>query len=187
MNSSSHLVRAVRGFTLVEFLAVVAIAGILAAVAVPSMIRFVKSVRLTSATNDLFASFLMARSEAAKRNSRVVLCKSGDGATCARTGGWEQGWLVFHDSNSSGSRDSGEEIVLRGQALAADLRLTGNLNVARYISYAPSGETRLASGAFQAGTITLCNHSTQQAEARQIIVSSSGRPRVQRTRLDQCA
>ena len=95
--------------------------------------------------------------------------------------------MVFQDSNSSGSRDSGEEIVLRGQALAADLRLTGNLNVARYISYAPSGETKLASGAFQAGTITLCNHSTQQGEARQIIVSSSGRPRVQKTRVNQCA
>ena len=67
-----------------------------------------------------------------------------------------------------------------------DLRLSGNLNVAKYVSYTPTGEARLASGGFQAGTITLCNPSLQREEARQIVISSVGRPRVQKAQVAQC-
>lgn len=187
MNTPAHSLRSARGFTLVEMMVVVAIAAILAGIAVPSMKRLVKSVQLTSATNELFSSFLLARSEAAKRHSRVALCKSADGTSCARTGGWEQGWIIFHDNNNTGTREASEELVWHAQALNADMRLTGNLNVARYISYAPNGETKLAGGAFQAGTITLCNQSGQSAEARQIILASGGRPRVNRTFVASCS
>jgi type IV fimbrial biogenesis protein FimT len=176
-----------RGFTLVELLIVIAIIGVLAGVATPAMNRLVKSVKLTSATNDLFASLMMARSEAVRRNSRVALCKSSDGILCAATGGWEQGWIVFHDTNNNGTHESGEEIVMRAQPLSTDLRLSGNLNVAKYVSYSPSGAAKLASGGFQAGTITLCNESAGSGEARQIILSSAGRPRVQKTQIPSCA
>ena len=151
------------------------------------MTATVRSVQLSSASNDLLAGLLMARSEAIKRNGRVVLCKSADGISCAGTGGWEQGWIVFHDGNNNGTRDGGEEIIQRAQALSADLRVTGNLNVARYVSYAPTGATRLVGGGFQAGTITLCRQSAEGGEARQIVLSSSGRPRVQKTLVGACA
>ena len=62
---------------------------------------------------------------------------------------------------------------MRAQALLGTLRLTGNLNVAQYVSYAPTGATKLVGGGFQAGTLTLCNHSLG-GEARQIILSPAG-------------
>jgi type IV fimbrial biogenesis protein FimT len=176
-----------RGFTLVELLIVLAVAAVLAGVTVPAMNALVKSVKLTSATNDLFASLLMARSEAVKRNSRVALCKSSDGISCASSGGWEQGWIVFHDTNNDGMHASGEEIVMRAQALSPDLRLSGNLNVAKYVSYSPSGNAKLVGGGFQAGTITLCNESASSGEARQIILSTAGRPRVQKIQIASCS
>jgi len=166
---------------------VVMIAAILAGTAVPSMRGLIRSTNLSSATSDLFASLTMARSEAVKRNSRVVVCKSSNGVTCVASGGWEQGWIVFHDSDNSGTREAGEELVQHVQALSGDLRLSGNLNVSRYVSYSGAGTAKLLSGAFQAGTITVCNVSPGAVEARQIILNSSGRPRVQRTQLASCA
>jgi type IV fimbrial biogenesis protein FimT len=171
---------------LIELVTVLAIASILAGSAVPSFLGLMRSTKLTNSANDLFASLVLARSEASKRNSRVVLCKSADGISCSPTGGWEQGWIVFHDANDDGKRDPTERIVSRVDPLPRDMRLSGNLNVAKYISYAPTGETKLTSGAFQAGTITLCNASSKGEEARQIVLNAVGRPRVQKARVASC-
>jgi len=174
------------GFTLIELAAVMAVAAVLVGVGVPPLTEMVRSIRLSSASNDLLAGLHMARSEALKRNGRGVVCKSSDGVSCASTGGWEQGWMVFHDANNNGSRESGEAIVERGHALAGDLRVTGNLNVVRYVSYTGTGTTKTVGGGFQSGTLTMCRQSVDGGEARQIIISSSGRPRVQKTLVDSC-
>lgn len=177
-----------RGFTLIELAVVLAVAGILLGSAVPSFTGFIKSVNLTSTTNDFFAGMVMARSEAAKRKSRVAMCKSADGISCTTQGGWEQGWIVFHDTSNDGLRQGGEEIVWRAQAMPHDIRVLGNITVAKYLSYAPTGEAKFAgSSAFQAGTITLCNASAAPQTARQIVISSSGRPRVQKAHVGSCA
>jgi type IV fimbrial biogenesis protein FimT len=178
--------RFARGFTLIELMIVLAVAAVLAGVGAPAMTATVKSVQLSTSSNDLFSSLFMARSEAIKRRARVAVCKSADGIGCARDGGWHQGWLVFHDADNDGERSAAEAIIQRGLPLAASMRATGNLNVARYVSYAPTGTTKLVGGSFQAGTITLCRESADAGEARQIIVSSSGRPRVQKARVDEC-
>ncbi|WBY01582.1 GspH/FimT family protein [Ramlibacter tataouinensis] len=177
---------AARGFTLVELLVAIALTALLAGLAAPAMTAMTRSVRLTSAANDLFASLLIARSEAVKRAGRVTLCKSADGRACSATGGWEQGWIVFHDTGGLGTREAGEHVLLHAQPLDQRLRLSGNLNVARYVSFTASGATALASGAFQAGTITMCHASMEGSEGRQIVLSASGRARAQRKVLDRC-
>lgn len=179
--------RAARGFTLIELMIVLAIIAVMAGTGLPAMTSTIRSVQLTTASNDLLWSLFLARSEAIKRKTRVVVCKSADGLTCAQAGGWQQGWLVFQDQDNDGLHDNGEAVLQRGAPLAADMKVTGNLNVARYVSYAPTGTTKLVGGSFQAGTITLCRQSLEPADARQIIVSSSGRPRVQKVKVDECA
>jgi type IV fimbrial biogenesis protein FimT len=175
------------GFTLLELLVAVTAALVLLLVAAPSMSAAITSVKLTSTSNNFLSHIYLARSEAIKRNGRVVLCKSADGATCAASGGWEQGWIVFHDTNNNGVIDSGELVIARQQALPAAFRLTGNQNVAKYVSFEPTGVTRLVGGGFQAGTLTLCRQSAASNEARQIILNAVGRPRVQKLQIASCA
>jgi type IV fimbrial biogenesis protein FimT len=175
-----------RGFTLLELLVAVTATLVLLLVAAPSMSAVINSMKLTSASNNLLSHIYLARSEAIKRKGRVVLCKSADGATCASSGGWEQGWIVFHDSNNNGVIDAGELVIARQQSLPAALKLTGNQNVAKYVSFESSGSTRLVGGGFQAGTLTLCRQSASANEARQIILNAVGRPRVQKLEIASC-
>lgn len=174
------------GVTLIELLLVLVIVATLQTLAAPAMSGFADSLRLSAGINSLLSSIHLARSEAIKRNGRVVLCKSAAGDACASTGGWEQGWIVFHDANNNASLDVGEVILSREQALPQPIRLTGNGPVTSYVSYTPMGTTRYTSGAFQAGTLTVCPESATRVEARQIVISSAGRPRTVKSRVAHC-
>lgn len=174
------------GFTLVELLVVMLLMAIFLSLAMPSLAGMANSMRLTTATNSLFSSLLFARSEAIKRNSRVVVCKSASGNACIGTGGWEQGWIVFHDPNNNASLDAGEIVLSREQAVPYPIRLTGNEPVVSYVSYTPTGKTNYTSGAFQAGTLTICIESATQVEAREIKINIAGRPRTLKTTVTRC-
>lgn len=115
-----------RGFTLIELMTVVAVAAILATIAAPSFKNFVVGQRVKSAANEFTMAATLARSEAIKRNSRVGLCVSATGTSCATSGGWEQGWIAYHDANANGVVDTGEMILLRQQAYS-NVVLTGSL------------------------------------------------------------
>ena len=174
------------GFTLIELLVVVAVMAVLQALAAPAFPAMVDSARMTMAVNSLFSSLMLARSEAIKRNGRAVACKSADGEACAKTGGWEQGWIVFQDDNNNAALDAGEARLFRQQALHPSIRLVGNGPVAGYVSFNRDGATKYTSGAFQAGTLTACAMSMTNAEARQIVISSTGRVRTARSKLEHC-
>lgn len=174
------------GATMLELMVVVAVSAILLGIGIPSFASFTSNSRLANATNSLVSSLHLARSEAIKRSARAVMCPSSTATTCAASGGWHQGWLLFHDANNNAVLDGGETVILTQAGMPEGFRLTGNTPVSRYISYTPSGATRQISGAFQAGTLTVCNDSGSSDEARKIIISSTGRPRVVRTTLAAC-
>ena len=174
------------GTTLLELMVVLSIAGILLAIGIPAFSYLAHSSRLSSATNEMVSSLHLTRSEAIKRSSRVVMCTSATGTSCAASGGWHQGWLVFHDANNNAALDAGETVIMARQALPAGFSLTGNKWISKYISYTPSGATRMTSGVLQVGTLTLCNESGAPGAARQVIISSTGRPRTEKTTLASC-
>lgn len=172
-----------RGATLIELLVVLVIAAILLAAAVPALSAQVRASQVSGATNELLSAIHLARSEAIKRRSRTVVCSSPDGLHCA-DGGWQQGWIVFHDSNNNAQHESDEVLIASRPAFPQGLSITGNLWVARYISYAPHGGSLLVSGAWQAGRLTVCGKTGSSQAVRQIIISSTGRPRT--VKLEVC-
>lgn len=165
------------GVTLLELMVVLAVAAILLLVGIPSFASLAHSSRLSSATNEMISSLHLARSEAIKRGSRVVACTSATGASCAASGGWDQGWVVFHDANNNASVDDGESVILAHSPLPQGYWMKGESKVSRYISYSSSGGTKHVSGAFQAGALILCNGSALSDGARKVIISSTGRAR----------
>ena len=171
-----------RGFTLVELTATVAVATIVVAIGVPSLRRAIESRHLDRAVMAMFSTLGLARSEAIKRNAPVVLCKSPDGAACAAGGGWEQGWVTFHDANNNADLDAGETVIQKAEAVGAGVHFSGNLKVARYISFSGVGAPRTVGGAFQAGTLTAC----RDKQGRQVILSATGRARLGKAPAADC-
>lgn len=174
------------GVTLIELLTVLAVVAIFQLLAVPAMSSLLDSIRMSTGINTLLTSIHFARNEATKRNDRVVMCKSAGTGECVRSGGWEQGWIVFHDRNNNAIFDAGDSMLLSEPALPTHFKLAGNSPLVNYVSYTANGTTQLISGAFQAGTFTLCRQSDTSVQARQIVISSGGRPRTTKVMVENC-
>lgn len=166
-----------QGFTLIELIMALTILAILTGIAVPAFTELIKNNRIRTQSADFHAALMLARSEAVKRVSRVTLCSSSDGASCAG-GGWEQGWIVFNDDDNDAAVDGGETVLHIGSALTGGNTLRGNSNVSTYVSYIGNGFSKLTSGALQAGTLVVCDDRGFTSDARAVIISSTGRPRV---------
>ncbi|HXS26831.1 MAG TPA: GspH/FimT family pseudopilin [Steroidobacteraceae bacterium] len=85
---------ALAGFTLLELIVTMAVAGILMAIAVPSFRSFLQSDRLLTEQDQLVMSLHLARSEAIKQDTSIDVCASSNGTTCSGLAEWNDGWIV---------------------------------------------------------------------------------------------
>jgi type IV fimbrial biogenesis protein FimT len=104
------------GFTIIEFVVVMLIVGIIAAIGVPSFKYVTTSNRIASEINALLADMRYARTEAIRTGLPVTLCATTDNANCSSTTpAWQSGWMIFADPAGTRTLPAGA-LPLRTQA-----------------------------------------------------------------------
>lgn len=88
-----------RGFTLIELLVTVVVIAALAALATPPLTEFIRASRLNQAANQLHADLQLARREAIKRNTRVLVCQGTTGNCGTGTAWGKAGWRICYDAD----------------------------------------------------------------------------------------
>lgn len=174
--SSFNKVTHQRGFGLVELMIVLVILSVALAVGLPAFDSLRLSTKLRNYSNEMMTSVYLARSEAIKRNGAVVLCASSDGATCAASGGWEQGWVVL---------DPGSAVIGAQEEMSSGFKFAateiGTSTGVTSITFAPSGLVTPASN------LVLCQQAPRVGHKEKVLtLLATGRTRVQTTTNAAC-
>ncbi len=169
-----------KGLTLIELMVTLVVLAILVGVAAPGMIDLVRSNRLTSQTNLFATALAIARSESIKRNVNVVICKR-DGTSCDNSKNWEDGWVIFADSDADQQLDGGEETIRLFEGLSSGYTLRVGNTYTNWIRYMPKGDV-LGSGGTGAATFRLCAADAEAINdtrhSRSLNISFSGHVRL---------
>lgn len=113
------------GFTLVEVMIVVAIVGILAAVATPMITASLPRYRLRAEARELVINFKKAKMEAVKRNRDVVIFFV-DAVAGSQNGSYQVFVNVDRDTNSPHTYNPPVDIRLVNQQMRTNVQLVSN-------------------------------------------------------------
>ena len=162
-----------RGFSLLELLFTLVVATIVALLGIPAFGWLILDSRLTADVNAFVTSIQLARSESAKLNLAVVVCKTADDRVCGGSDvRYDDGWMVFvdEDGDEVPALDASERILFSYRpAIEGAIRS----NRARYV-FRPYYRRSTN------GTVVFCDRRGAEA-ARAVVVSYTGRPRVSDT------
>jgi len=162
--------RTSNGFTLLELLVVLAICGILSAMAVPHVVKWLDNTRLRTTVMDLFADLQHARMMAARTSRNVILIFNTD-----KQGMLDNTYIIFVDNGRQRSTiwtHEPDETVLRSGSTLPGVHLVK-------VSFAGGvPKTRFNPMGFPngfGGHIYMCN---QHGKHMGIHVNINGRPRI---------
>ncbi len=170
-----------RGFTITELLAVVVIAAVLMAIAVPNLQQFLLNNARTTRLNELVLAFNIARNEAITNRTTVTVCRVAlPATTCAADDNWEDGIAVRADLNNDGDIADPEDLIrLFDLNAGGTITMLGSDNAATAVTAVTYGTTGQLSSAQTGVRMVHCDE-RGQGEARAVILSAAGQPRISR-------
>lgn len=180
---SCHRRPPARGFTLIEFAIVLAIAAILLRAGLPGMARVIASRALSAQVTEFMSALRFARSEALKRGTVVTLCAADAGAPTPQcqaphAADWRGGWLVFVDLGTRGRIDAADLLLRVQQPLT---RTGGVAGTRASVSFGASGISTDASSHYLFDPAPAAAGDLPPPVL--VCVSKQGRPRVSATQV----
>lgn len=165
------------GFTLVELMITLAVAGVLLAIAVPSFNQMIVATRLATQANEIVAAVSLARSEAIKRNASITFCrvKKANDTNCDNAVGNWQNWIV-----RTGDGTGAGTIVQRGivNTYGGTFVVTSTLDTDRVLfgsdGLARTGSAIIASDA-KNNVIRLCSTRLDKNNVRLVALGAGSR------------
>jgi type IV fimbrial biogenesis protein FimT len=171
--------RASAGISVIELVVSLAVVAILATTGVPAFSSFIHSNRISESAFDVLGTINLARSEAVKRRSRVVLCRSADPTAAPPACGgsantWTTGWLVFESGDGNSTYEAASDTLLGiGLVNSASIDVITNSTSNQNLEYNADGTTNEA-GAW--ARFAVCDK-RGGAFGRQVDVPPHGRPK----------
>lgn len=152
------------GFTIVEVMTVVAIAGVMMMIALPAMRDMITTQRVKSTSYDINADLTYARAEAIGRGVDVVVASAGASTN------WQGGWTITETGGNTVLRKSdarGSDIAVTASSATVTFERTGRATAGSTVQFSivpsttsslgdhqkrclrldPSGRVRIALGA----------------------------------------
>lgn len=181
------------GFTILELMAVVAVAGVLITVGIPSMQKFIKNNRLVTVHNELVSALQVARSAAIQKSGAACVCSSStvSSATpvCGAGADWETGWIAFVDTNTNAVttcvfEPADDDVLLKawdGTKYAGTMTVrsnAANINANGFIRFNARGAPLSSTGVSLQGMFKVCDDRGMTDSGivlgRGLILSASG-------------
>jgi len=169
-----------QGFTLVELLVTVIVAGVLLSIAAPNFSDAMRNGQIAVTTNDLMSSLRIARSEAIKSATRTAVCARKNDTECGTN--WSNGFIAFVDNGATaGTLEAGERILKVSKGIDGAGRINNRARLVNtsaaplqrsFIRFGPRGTSHWRGS----GDFVLCDKRGQES-ARAINISLSGDPR----------
>ncbi|MGQ5525007.1 pilus assembly FimT family protein [Chitinimonas sp. PSY-7] len=155
------------GMSMIELVIAMAIIGLLAAIAVPNIMEFVKTSRVSSQTDVLVNTFATARLKAISDRKVISVCATADPNTdtcSASTADWSKGWLVM----------DGTSVISRFKANESSVEISFDSDGFAKVDFSKSLGSAAKAGGGVLGAFKFCGKGLKHKE-QYVTLAPSGR------------
>jgi len=167
----------IRGFTLIELVAVLAIIAIMVSMVIPSMAKLYARSEATTSINWIITAVNFTRHAAISFRTTATLCpKKPDHFTCG--GHWHEDLMIFADRNEDGKFNQDDYLIHQ----ISSQKVTGTFKWRSFRNRQFLQLTRFGYTNYQNGNFVYCPAGKNSKLARQIVINVQGRARTVNTR-----